>query len=65
MIRIGQIGVGYWGPNLLRNLVMNNQCRVMNVADLSTERLKFVKSLYPSIDIEKSIYEYIYIHKVI
>lgn len=49
MLNIAQIGVGYWGPNLLRNLVENNRCDVMKVADLSDERRKFVQKNYPSI----------------
>ncbi len=49
MINIAQIGVGYWGPNLLRNLVANDDCCVRAVADLSEERRQFVKSNYPSV----------------
>ena len=49
MIKIAQIGVGYWGPNLLRNLVANKDCDVRGVADLSPERLGFVNSLYPAV----------------
>jgi len=33
MINIAQIGVGYWGPNLLRNLVSNKDCEVKTVVD--------------------------------
>lgn len=49
-INIAQIGVGYWGPNLLRNLISNKMCEVKSVADLSKERQDFVKSLYPNIE---------------
>jgi predicted dehydrogenase len=49
MTKIAQIGVGYWGPNLLRNLVANKDCDVRGVADLSPERLAFVNSLYPAV----------------
>jgi len=49
MLKIAQIGVGYWGPNLLRNLVTNKRCQVTKVADLSKERREYVKGLYPSI----------------
>ncbi len=47
MLNIAQIGVGYWGPNLLRNLVENSRCKVKTVADLSAERRKFVQKHYP------------------
>jgi predicted dehydrogenase len=49
IINIAQIGVGYWGPNLLRNLVANKECEVKTVVDLSEDRRDFVNSQYPSI----------------
>ena len=48
-VRIAQIGVGYWGPNLLRNLVENKNYDVKTVVDLSKERRHFVRDLYPSV----------------
>lgn len=50
MLFIAQIGVGYWGPNLLRNLVDAKDCEVVAIADASSERQDFVKSLYPTIE---------------
>ncbi len=55
MINIAQIGVGYWGPNLLRNLVANEDCCVKVVVDLSGERRKFVKSNYPSVAVTDKV----------
>ena len=46
-VKIAQIGVGYWGPNLLRNLVSSKDCDVSLVADASAERRSFVEGLYP------------------
>ena len=54
MIRVAQIGVGYWGPNLLRNLVANDECEVTLVSDISEERRKYVSSLYPAIRLTDS-----------
>ena len=54
MINIAQIGVGYWGPNLLRNLVENPKCNIIRVVDLSEERLAYVKKTYPNIDTSNS-----------
>lgn len=50
-INVAQIGVGYWGPNLLRNLVTNKDCEVKTVVDLSKERQNFVKGMYPSVEV--------------
>lgn len=55
MIRMAQIGVGYWGPNLLRNIVANNKCSVIAVADLSAERRDFVKGIYPSLRVTDKV----------
>lgn len=57
MITIAQIGVGYWGPNLLRNAVSNPQCKVKAVSDYSQERQQYVKNLYPSIHVTESAEE--------
>jgi predicted dehydrogenase len=51
MLNIAQIGVGYWGPNLLRNLVSNKRCHVSKVADLSVARREYVQRLYPIIQV--------------
>ena len=50
-LNIAQIGVGYWGPNLLRDLVANRNCHVSIVVDLSSERRDYVRGLYPSITV--------------
>jgi predicted dehydrogenase len=50
-INVAQIGVGYWGPNLLRNLIANKNCNVKTVVDLTSERRDFVKSLYPAVNV--------------
>ncbi len=49
MLNISQIGVGYWGPNLLRNLAANKNCHVSSVVDLSKKRCDYVREIYPSI----------------
>ena len=55
VINIAQIGVGYWGPNLLRNLVANKSCEVKKVVDLSEERREFVRRLYASITVSDKV----------
>ena len=57
MVKIAQIGVGYWGPNLLRNIVANKRCRVSLVADLSSERRDYVKGLYPAVELTDDVDE--------
>ena len=49
MIRIGVIGYGYWGPNLVRNFFETPGMQVACVSDLRADRLALVHSRYPSI----------------
>lgn len=55
MLNIAQIGVGYWGPNLLRNLVANKNCRVKTAVDISRERRNYVLGLYPAIQVSDDV----------
>ncbi len=57
MIQIAQIGVGYWGPNLLRNLVANKKCAVAGVADPTQDRREYVRALYPALTIVRDVDE--------
>ena len=54
-IQVAQIGVGYWGPNLLRNFVSCPAFTVKAVIDKSEDRRKFVEALYPSIELHSNI----------
>jgi predicted dehydrogenase len=51
VVTVAQLGVGYWGPNLLRNLIANKNCRVSKVVDLSSERRDYVQRLYSLIEV--------------
>ena len=57
MINIAQVGVGYWGPNLLRNLIDNPKCKLMSVVDLSDERRKYVSEAFSGIKVTDSLEE--------
>ena len=49
MIRIGVIGYGYWGPNIVRNLRGIDECHVAAVCDQSPAALRRVKQAYPDL----------------
>jgi predicted dehydrogenase len=49
MLRIGVIGYGYWGPNLVRNFSTANGSQVVMVCDINQQNLKKVKKAYPHI----------------
>lgn len=50
MVRVGVIGYGYWGPNLVRNFFeTSDRFAVTTVSDQDAARLAVAKSRYPSI----------------
>ena len=52
-IKVGAIGYGYWGPNLVRNFVENPLSEVVMVADLKKDRLAKIKASYPQVQVTK------------
>ncbi len=57
MVKFAQIGVGYWGPNLLRNIDKQKDASLEIVVDLSEARREFVKTQYPHIKVSDNIDE--------
>ena len=49
MIKIGVIGYGYWGPNLVRNFSETPGITVAAVADLDPKKLEIVQKRYPGV----------------
>ncbi|MHC1685966.1 MAG: Gfo/Idh/MocA family protein [Clostridiaceae bacterium] len=49
-VRIGVIGCGYWGPNLIRNFRDNPNSSVVAVADLRPEKLEYIRSNFPDVE---------------
>ncbi len=49
MLKVGVVGCGYWGPNLLRNFSQLSDSEVVRCADLSEDRLSHMKTLYPQV----------------
>jgi predicted dehydrogenase len=50
MLKVGVIGYGYWGPNLVRNFMSAPGSSVISVCDLLENRLSPVRKLYPAIN---------------
>lgn len=48
MIKIGVIGCGYWGPNLIRNFNNQPEAEIVAISDLDEDRLAQVGSAYPN-----------------
>jgi predicted dehydrogenase len=50
-VKLGAIGCGYWGPNLIRNFVEIPSSEVVAIADLNEDRLEHMKSRYPKVEV--------------
>lgn len=48
-IKVGVIGAGYWGPNLIRNFHEIPEADLCMVCDTRPERLQHIQGLYPYI----------------
>ena len=49
-MRVGVIGCGYWGPNLVRTFAEMDDVQLVRVSDLRPGRLDFIAKRYPGID---------------
>jgi len=45
-IKVGVVGCGYWGPNLIRNLRQSADCNLKVICDASEQRLKHMRKLH-------------------
>lgn len=57
MVNVGIIGMGYWGPNLLRNFYQLSGVKVGECCDLRREKLEYVKNSYPTVRVSE---DYLY-----
>src|SRR5450759_87617 len=48
-VRVGVIGYGYWGPNLVRNFAESPATQVIAVSDMSEQRLAQARERHPGI----------------
>ncbi|HEY7302937.1 MAG TPA: Gfo/Idh/MocA family oxidoreductase [Bryobacteraceae bacterium] len=51
MIRVGVVGYGYWGPNLVRNFSACPSTQVIAIADLSEDRRATASRAYPGVKV--------------
>jgi len=49
VVRVGVVGYGYWGPNIVRNLSGLDRCEVVAVCDKNAKALKRAKKSYPGV----------------
>ena len=49
LIRVGVIGYGYWGPNIVRNVQSLENAQVVAICDKNSSALRRAARLYPTI----------------
>lgn len=56
-VKVGIVGVGYWGPKLARNFHDLPTAKLSMVADLSDSRLAEINKIYPEVEVTKNYSE--------
>lgn len=57
LLRVGVVGYGYWGPNVVRNFHALDACEVVAVCDKSPAALRRVSRLYPRIGLTSDVHQ--------
>jgi len=52
-MKVGVIGLGYWGPNLVRNFLAHSDVTKVIACDAREDRLKFIKGKFPAVELAK------------
>lgn len=54
-MKVGIIGLGYWGPNLVRNFLAQLDVEKVFVFDIKTDRLKIISQKFPNTYLANSL----------
>ena len=55
VVRVGVVGFGYWGPNIVRNLNALDRCRLVSVCDTNEKALKRARKTYPALEMTTDV----------
>lgn len=58
-MKVGILGLGYWGPNLVRNFLAHNDVKKVIGCDKREDRLKFINTRFPSVELTSNFEEFI------
>src|SRR5229473_1518012 len=51
LVRVGVIGYGYWGPNVVRNLQGLENCQLVTICDKNSDSLQRASRVYPGVEL--------------
>jgi len=52
-MKVGVIGLGYWGPNLVRNFLAHKDVKKVIACDIKENRLQLIKEKFPATELSK------------
>ncbi len=52
-MKVGVIGLGYWGPNLVRNFLVHKDVKKVVACDIRENRLQIIKEKLPAAELSK------------
>ena len=52
-MKVGVIGLGYWGPNLVRNFLAHKDVKKVIACDIKENRLQLIKEKFPAAELSK------------
>ena len=55
VVRMGVVGYGYWGPNIVRNLNALDRCRLVSVCDKNAQSLARAHKAYPALHLTTDV----------
>jgi predicted dehydrogenase len=54
-VRVGVIGYGYWGPNIVRNLNALDRCDLVSICDANPKALTRAQKTYPALQLTTDV----------
>jgi predicted dehydrogenase len=51
LVRVGVIGYGYWGPNVVRNLQSLEDCQLVTICDKNSDALLRARRVHPGVEL--------------
>jgi predicted dehydrogenase len=54
-VRMGVVGYGYWGPNIVRNLNALDRCDLVSICDANPKALKRAQKTYPALQLTTDV----------
>src|SRR5260370_3644534 len=59
LVRVGVIGYGYWGPNVVRNLQSLENCQLVTICDKNSDSLQRASRTYPEVELTMAFPEHL------